>query len=74
MPVARRFDEVAAFLRRKFEHKDAMLWHAAEHVTGLPSTSRDKGSVAVANKGVAAPSYHPTAQHATPPGRSRASV
>ncbi len=74
MPAARRFkDEVAAFLRRELEYKDAMLWHAAEHITELPPTSRDKGGVAVANKGVAAPSYHPTA-HAAPPGRSQASA
>ncbi len=68
MPAARRFDEVA-FLRRGLEHKDAMLWHVAEHITELPPTSRDKGGVAVANEGIVVPSsYHPTA-HAASPGR-----
>ena len=69
MPAARRFDEVAAFLHRELEHRDAMLWHVAEHITKLPPTSRDKRGVAVANKGVVAPSsYHLTA-HAALPGR-----
>jgi hypothetical protein len=68
MPAARCFDEVA-FLRRQLQHKDAMLWHIAEHITELTPTSRDKGGVAVANKGIVAPSsYHPTA-HAALPGR-----
>jgi hypothetical protein len=60
---------MAAFLRRELEHKDAMLWH----ITELPSTSRDKGGAAVANKGIDAPSYHPTA-HAALLGRSQVSA
>ena len=68
MLAARRFDEVA-FLHRELEHKDAMLWHVAEHITELTPTSRDKGGVAVVNKGIVAPSsHHPTA-HAASPGQ-----
>jgi hypothetical protein len=67
---ATRFEDEAAFLRRKLERKVAVRQRAAEHILHLLSLPRDVKGTALPNKGVAP--YHPTVY--VTPGRSRASA